>query len=891
MLYSIQVQHPDQMKWVLQKYPIEKYTWIVSDLKSKLDLQNKSLAEHGFYTDEQALRISDFWKEWHRRLLPDYQIVSDQAMVSYIEIEFQKKKELFHFDEYQIGTLFSYLNTLYPLFISNQHHQLMEWFQEHQFNKSEHHWYKWYLSAKLIFESLSDKKIILARWICYHLSQKPIEMFRVERPLVLDLGSEMTSVEMDFFNRLAKSIDIFLVEPETLFNQQFKYLLKTYEVNQGLSRKIKIDEPVIEQKISSDSYKRFTTELSEVQWITLKVREWIESGISPHKIGLLSSRQEDYWPLLQFYFETEGIPVQKNKVTTYSSLNFYQILQGRLQLKSQNLNWENVELVYKHDRENEHQISFDRVRSLYFELTELQELSRDSNIEKIYLGQLNIHKEISRDEFLTLILLESLKIEDVQILYADFSVLFKDFLSTTMEMSVSFNTWFKIWQDFISRKEKTIIDSNSEGVQLRAFGAVYMSDLTHQIWYGLDESALISKQQILIPVKDIEELKKTFDFPLPYPEESHDEFNLMWGSQTGCVEKYMTCSHFNIKGEPLTTSHFILKSNPSPDVDYENLTLVRQNQYFLKTENEKKLLRENDLQFFDPVEFQLKEVSVNQVSDYANCGFKLLADKGFKLRESSVISIELDPLQRGSLIHALFEFLMTEEVYKNVSETQISDFLEDYRNKKQLFPNDDVFWAVQKQKYQNTAEKFIEFEKNRHQGLSFKSFLEKSFELDIHDFKIRGRIDRYDVFTKTNHFIVYDYKRTNSDSYSHFNQWLKENEFQLMIYALALLQQGFSVDQFKGSLYYFYQKLETKKGLFIEKTEEGLDLVKDQVCKPSRNAVSTPEEFFTLKQDFEVRIKDLIDDLRLFKFSPVPNDPEICSTCDWNKLCRAPHLN
>jgi hypothetical protein len=65
---------------------------------------------------------------------------------------------------------------------------------------------------------------------------------------------------------------------------------------------------------------------------------------------------------------------------------------------------------------------------------------------------------------------------------------------------------------------------------------------------------------------------------LQYPEESHDEFNLRWLSNSKCEQQYFTCAHVSMGGEPLNTSIFILENNHKPDHYFHPQTRLDQMQ-------------------------------------------------------------------------------------------------------------------------------------------------------------------------------------------------------------------------------------------------------------------------------------------------------------------------
>ena len=57
MLQFINVSNPEQIKDLLKDYEPLNDTWLVSDLKSKQEIQQEALRKHSFYTDDAILKV------------------------------------------------------------------------------------------------------------------------------------------------------------------------------------------------------------------------------------------------------------------------------------------------------------------------------------------------------------------------------------------------------------------------------------------------------------------------------------------------------------------------------------------------------------------------------------------------------------------------------------------------------------------------------------------------------------------------------------------------------------------------------------------------------------------------------------------------------------------
>ena len=85
MLTILPLSRLQHRQEVLNSFDFSQQTWVVSDLRSKRQLQSYLLAQLGFYEELQALRAQDFWKKLLRRWDPSYRIASQNYLEQSIE--------------------------------------------------------------------------------------------------------------------------------------------------------------------------------------------------------------------------------------------------------------------------------------------------------------------------------------------------------------------------------------------------------------------------------------------------------------------------------------------------------------------------------------------------------------------------------------------------------------------------------------------------------------------------------------------------------------------------------------------------------------------------------------------------------------------------------------
>ena len=293
-----------------------------------------------------------------------------------------------------------------------------------------------------------------------------------------------------------------------------------------------------------------------------------------------------------------------------------------------------------------------------------------------------------------------------------------------------------------------------------------------------------------------------------------------------------------------------------------------------------------------------ESLSPSELEEYYKCPFKLLAQKVFKLKDLPQVAVDLDPRQKGSILHYLFEFLIQNLDQLKQAELQVGlmqTFLDQKRTELKIYPYDDLLWSIQKAKLIQVGQQFTHFELSRKSNLNKAT--ELSFEL-IYDFdkktfsnsdqasqnyiKFKGRIDRLDE--SSDGLIIYDYKSSTTDL-SHFSDWVEQGEFQLLIYMLACEEALFKPKKVIASVYYDYRKYDYSKGFMLS---EFHDKFIETLRK--KKSLASSDQKVELFQQFSEALDIIVKKLQQFDFSAAPNDVKICSSCNWSQLCRAQHL-
>ena len=903
MLSFVNLSHPLQLKELVGQYDPLKDTWIVSDLKSKQEIQNESIKKHSYFTDEAILRASDFWRLWIRRIDPTLSLVSSDFIKSLVQNfvdQYGKKLDLL---DSEVSTLARALQEFAPMHLHpNSNEVLEEWLaQELKKNKTEKKWQKWFQYSKVCLSYiLKEHHVIDAKWAAAYLQSIDLNLIQWPRRVFVDLGSELSSVEMGLFRELAQNQDVVIISPKPEWSAKFENLLGVYKDSFGYGQVQDLNASY-EKALKSEQFVRLSTQLAEIKFAVAKCRQWADTGVNLKNISIVAADIERYWPVLQHYLDVEGLPYSKDTVAQINSLGDVQNLLAILKNYSQDVGWDSLEKIY-FSKESEGQ-QYEKFKALFYQLYDSDDLSRDQKIKDLYYKKINFSEEMSRDDFLTFLVKTWLQTPNSTTKSEIFETIFKDFLAQSLNIQLMASRWIAFLKNRLSSKEITLKRSTAGGINVLSLMSAQMSDSTHKIYLGLNDELYAKKNKTLMSHGDAVSIKRDFDLSIDCSEESYLDFNLRWQAMAATPHTYFTSAHLSFESDPLNASLFFIENLPKSDVLSPDLTRADEVQKsfrsadskaFQQLSNAKRL--QQDMQGYEEkisVE-PFKKLSVSDIENYAQCSFKLLASRGFKLRDYAQVGIDLDSRDKGTLTHALFEYVLAEMQTATPSEEQISAHLEKKRTELNLYKGQDLFWGIQKTKFLKLAQKFISFETKRVQ--QFRSEVEKDYTLyfdlnkkvfsvtpvdgDCYTFNLR--IDRIDQNKNQRYYIVYDYK-SGASALPTAKKFISQYQFQMLLYLSAVKLTVDDPSLVKGALYYLYKSFDFSKGV-IDKQIGQQDF---ELGSRNSSLVDSLEE---LDQQFLEAISGLLSTLNTGIFKTNPLEIKICSDCDWNKLCRAPHL-
>lgn len=916
MLEFVTVSSPVQIKNFLKLYDPLKDTWIVSDLKSKQEIQNISVGRYGYFSDDAILRVSDFWKLWIRRLAPTTQVVSSDFIKVIVQNFIEDHGEKLQVAESEILTLTKAVQEFAPILLHPNGDDLVQEWLEAEFSREQKpkKWMRWYQLAKIVTNYLLERNLIDSRWSASFMQTLDLNLFRWPRRLIIDLGSELSSVEMGLFKTLSQTQDVVVIVPQPLFADRFPYLLNVYKENLGLGKVSEAPSIDFIPSLQKEQFVRLSTQLAEVKYAVATVRQWADAGAALDDIAIIAADIEKYWPVLQHYLEEEGIPFSKDTVASLNGLGDVQNLLAVLKNYSPDVSWDSLEKVTFANNQNV-QFQFEKFKGLFFQLYDQDDLGRDQKIKELYYRKVDYAAPISREEFLKFLAVEIWPRLPESATKADlFEVIFKDLIGQSVSVSglpegskgesrFKRNLWISFLKNRLSGKERPVQRSQQGGLNIFSLMSAHMTNAGHKIYIGMNEESFIKKNSTLIGLQDSNALKNIFDLAVESSEESYLDFNLRWQSLTATANTVFTSAHMSFSSDPLNASLFFIENCPQSDVVVPAPTRVDELQSALINGEgavagvSAERLKQDKTGFeaqLNPSVFQT--LSASDLENYAQCSFKLLASKGFRLRTDAQAALDLDHRDKGSLAHSLFEYLL-KNISEDFNDQNVIAFLDGERAARRLFVNLDGIWNIQRAKFLALANKFYKIEKERSKIFSFEvekqvqvffDLKEGHFTLEKptgNDFQFNLRVDRIDTHREKKYCIIYDYKTSERQEHKSGN-WISDYQFQMLLYIAAvklLLPQELSI---KGSLYYYYKNFKINTG--IVDSEVGLN---DFLFNKRNSSLYDQTEWADLDQEFSQTLTEVLTRLSNGEFTTKPYEPVICNDCDWRKLCRATHLN
>lgn len=907
MLQVIPIESRSQISEIFANYNPRSQSWLVSDLRTKFELQQKILSREGQYVDESVLRASDLWKILLKRLDPGLRLVSDPFARSLLRAIMDENAEVLGVNSSAEDTVFSYIDQMAAVIFHPEGTQrLEEWFESHP--ESMNRWKDWYLRARFCaLKLLHEHRVITADWITSYL-QNFNELERVwDIPLIVDLSGEISRVEAEILRILSRTVDVIVLEPHPSWRKDFHFLLKPYEDLRTQSQKV-LSLPSPQKVEKQIEVLRFSGMLAEIKHSVGQIRQWLNQGYLAENIAVIAPDIEIYWPVLQAYLEEEGIPAQKDITHKAQSLPSVTRWLALLRSKSGRLSSSDLEISF-FDKEESQQLRYEEFRALFKSLYVNEDLARNDIVYKVFHEQLDLSGLLSRDEFVAkaLIYWNSDETEIVQI------VLRELLQNATNATKLIWKEWLSYLETIVAAKEYTLEKGSPRGVMVTKLMSAHSEKAQYRLFLGLTDESLRSRNKTQLSGQDYFELAKDIGFYLDNPDQSDLEFELRLLAEADSLKDIYCFGATDLGGTLCSPSTFWMSLHG----DHEKLTLPHETrwdelqhseargqrawQISRKEQIEKRIQQDLGKVDFDIIQTpEWPRISASAIENFLECPFIFAAQRYFKLKDLPDIDLDVDHRTRGQLAHALFEKLTIEPMRFDWSAEELEGALESIRQEKKLLFADERLWIPLKKKHVQLGLRFLDFERRWRDEFKKTRTLarEKRFEFYLDPqteeifkeardncFRISGQIDRIDG-DGAEHLVVLDYKSSAGGISAHAS-WFRNRELQLLFY-MWVIEKGL-LEEIGGEvigLFYYVFRTFDRKGF---KIEDHAGTLYPASKRKDKNATLEAKERYL--SEFSQILMGTLDRIKNGESQARPADFKTCTTCEWRRQCRAPHLN
>ncbi|MCY4512649.1 MAG: hypothetical protein OXB86_03055, partial [Bdellovibrionales bacterium] len=547
MLQLIELEDPRIREIFLSEINTEKDCLLVSDIKSKIAVEQQLLQKEGAISGQVVLRMKDFLKELFLHTHPHWHITPN-SFLQEIFLKFTNQHTDFWVNHIQNSKgFFSHFNQFLPVLSHPESHQLMrEWLKEknHSYHKK---WRRWYQLSEDFFSLIQEKKWIHEEGIKgLLLNELPNykKQFPWPHQIIVDLGIHFDFCEQDILKTLSSFMKVTVLIPK-LKKDIFK-TLPPYD----LLKKTTPPSPVMIQTKKKETQANFfkteyDTALRESKSIIHQIRGWLNQGVKASDIAVLAPDMEAYWFCLQPYLEKENIPVRKSVISPATA--FPEITFWLSSLKT-HIEWIDFPLLESQIFYNKPGISFSQFQSQFFQNPE-KSLSAKQFFRKNKMK--NPEQEVSGKEFMEWALSFWPKEAETYL----FDKVLTAFQDIPLETSLHWKHWVTILEVNLHQQDKEIKAERIDGISCLSLNAINSVKATHTLIIGLSEEALRNHEENSLNQKDWEFLDQELGFPLSFSQGPEKELALQWFLQSSShKEVILSFSSMNFLGQVQTPS-------------------------------------------------------------------------------------------------------------------------------------------------------------------------------------------------------------------------------------------------------------------------------------------------------------------------------------------------
>ncbi|MFN8943384.1 MAG: PD-(D/E)XK nuclease family protein, partial [Pseudobdellovibrionaceae bacterium] len=650
----------------------------VSNIRSKIELQEKIMEAHGHFQGDSILRISEFWKILLARHHPEKKIIPDD-LLEFLAEDWIQKNPAFQIKTSSRNLLIQACHQLSDLIFSDQQDYLLQWAEE---NPSVHlHWIHWVeICRTFMMDIIQRKNCLSSRWIPGFLLQSFSNFNDLQfwdKKIILDLGSDLHSSEAQLFSRQGQifAIDVLKpIPPEKKFSPQ----LKTYDFLELVEDGKPL--PPSNQKIE---ILRHETALGEIQFAVAQIRKWIEQDhIPPKDIVVLFANYDSYWQKFSHLCQLEGIPLDQSIKTKIIELPLVQNWLSQCWTSCGIFDkGQTFHFLFSPEAQKIPFQSYLRKYSLYEETDDLlaiPELSFYQNGAKEITGSINIFHSL-----MNIFIFNAKKFsnpEDQKILQKCIQFIWQN-LSDFPEQVVG--NYRKIIQKILTHSEISLSPSIQKStIHTSQLQSCQIHQGVKRIYLGINQENFYVTPKIYSS-EETNLMTKELNLFFEDDESGLSEFELYWQSHSHFEQTLYNYCGSDFQGELLSPHHFITemkyfhkKNEQQPVMELSPTIYSTMGYNELSTEKSESLRKgvEQD-QGLTKMAIEMSHnrihLSATHLQNYRKCPFIYYSEKMLKLKDLPQVDFDIDPMSEGILIHSVFENLLLKK-----DETWEDDLLE-----------------------------------------------------------------------------------------------------------------------------------------------------------------------------------------------------------------------
>lgn len=910
MLQILSAKDVHQKRKLLNGLNPSKDCLLVSDLRAKFEWQNYYLEQNEIISEELIFRPSDLWKSLARYLLPDFQIVSNDYILSYLSSYLQQKDEKFLKSPSGAQNLFAYISQLSVLMQHPEGRDLLkEWFKENL--DSFHRWGHWFFVAEELWEHFLENKLLASSWVPSLLVGREEEIAKVwQRDLFVDLSLELKYVEAELFANLSELIEVNLVLPEIPENKEFLIEFENYRpffAKTTDSFEKTFTASILEQaKAKIVSTGRFTSALSEVKNAVAQVRELLEQGIPAQEIAIVACDIGEYWPVLRAYLDKEGVACQRPYNTGVQSL--LPVSRWLSEMKINSYRWQREDLEASLFKDSELSISYEDFLRFYAKIYGVEDLARKEEVFQRYKTQLKKNERIPRDSFVIWALAQWKDKSYPSVL----ENIIKQLIS---ESPSGISLYLKDWIDYLAkataRAEICIRPGDPDGILCLDVISLDYVNCSHVLLLGMSESSFKKNSPLkAVNQSDILSLRAQTGFPLSPEESKSFEYYLLWNLYNKDRNYYFSFAVTDFAGSIGAPSLVWLKARKEEGRETTEIDSPKPSRLDNLQQQSESALQSLGLSFSQEsldrdfgqlvrAPMDLERFSASGFREFVLCPFKFASKYFYKLSSMPALDLDVDRMKNGNLIHKLFELAIKRSL-KSSEKEEIAKLVSECIESEKAELGEKALVGRYQKHYEKILTRFLVFEENWVKDFPDTNYWKQEFVLEaswdqaskkfvekqegLPRFKaIVDRIDRND-----SDFCVIDYKNSGASN-KNFGQWLEEDDYQLLFYS-KILRETFKEEDIKvmGAIYYTVKPMERTKGLVVKSANPAFLPTNDR----KRTNKATEEQLLDAEESLGNLISEFQEKVQSGDLNPIPKKPqETCGDCDWKTICRAKHLN